>query len=184
MALVALQVFLALSGLILAKNNKQVLKKTLRWESLLFGSALALLGIFLSAGRRGCSEVVGWVSFTAGVTLLTMPLARLESSSLEKGLTQSVALLVIVAVVAPFMGYFSEMGGTLLLLTVFLLISLVFSILIPSHLIDGVLSACGAALFSVWTIHDISRRPCASPWEKSIQIFLDLLNVFAFSTNS
>jgi FtsH-binding integral membrane protein len=179
MGLVVLQVLAVFLSILLCQRDRQVLRRASTWQSMLLAALLMLLGIFL--GARG-AEVAGWLSFTAGAVLLSMPMANVKSALLQKGLLQSVALLVIVAVVAPFMGYFSKASGLLFLLTLALLGALIVNLLVPSGLLHGVLSAFGAALFAVWTVHDIAQRPCASPWNKSVQVFLDLLNLFTFST--
>jgi FtsH-binding integral membrane protein len=182
MGLVGLQVLLVFLSILLCLRDARVLRRVETWQSMLLAALLMLLGIFLGTRGTRAMEIVGWLSFTTGAVLLAMPMAKVKSSALQRGLLQSVVLLAIVAVVAPFMNYFSHASGALFLLTLALLGVLIVNLLMPSTVLNGVVSALGAALFSVWTIHDISQRPCASPWNKSVQVFLDLLNLYTFST--
>ena len=39
----------------------------------------------------------------------------------------------------------------------------------------------GAVIFALWTVKDMKDSVCRSPHEKSIRVFLDLLNLFNFS---
>lgn len=182
MVLVAAQIAAIWAAIAVSARNREWLRVASRWQMLLLATALALLGIFLTLQGSVLAEVSGWVLFTAGAILLMTPMARLKTTALRRGLVQTICLLLVVAVLAPFMGYFSQATGLLVLLALILLAVMIYNLLDPSTPLNSAISAVGASLFAVWTIKDISERPCASPWNKSIQVFLDLLNVFTFST--
>lgn len=182
MVLVAAQIAAIWVSIAVSARNREWLRVASRWQMLLLAMVLALLGIFLTLQGGVLAEVSGWVLFTAGAILLMTPMARLKTTALRRGLVQTICLLLVVAVLAPFMGYFSQATGLLVLLALILLAVMIYNLLDPSTPLNSAISAVGASLFAVWTIKDISERPCASPWNKSIQVFLDLLNVFTFST--
>lgn len=183
MVLVAAQIAAVWASIAVSSRHQEWLRVASRWPMLLLATLLALLGIFLTSQGGGVpAEVSGWALFTAGAILLMTPMARLKTTELRRGLVQTICLLLVVAVLAPFMGYFSQATGLLVLLALILLAVMIYNLLDPSTPLNSAISAVGASLFAVWTIKDISERPCASPWYKSIQVFLDLLNVFTFST--
>jgi len=187
MALVALQLAAVLAGQALARRRPGLLRRAASWRGLLASLLLMLLGVGgLSAAAGGRCEPLAWLCFTAGGVLLSLQLARHDTGALRRGLLQAGALLLLAAAAAPLLGYYASAARTTLpLLTLALLVSLATSILWPcAATSQALLSAAGAALFAVWTVHDIAARPCGSPWLKSVEIFLDLFNLLTFSSNA
>jgi FtsH-binding integral membrane protein len=181
MGLVALQLGLLFASITAAKSRPRLLLKASSWQGTLASFLLMIGGIWGLTTRR--CEFVSWSCFTAGAIVLGLQLGRYDNAALKKGLAQASILLVAAAVLAPFVGYYSGATGLLLLLTLGLLVGIVGSLVWPSTTLDAVLSAGGSALFAIWTIHDVSARPCDSPWLKSVEVFLDIFNLFAFSVS-
>jgi len=181
MGLVALQMGMLFTGIAAVKSNPQLLHKTFSWR----GTALAFLlmiGGIWGLTTQKC-EVLSWSCFTAGAIVLGMQFGRYENEALRRGLAQTSVLLVLAASLAPFVGYFSEATDVLLLFTLGLLVGLIGLVIWPSAPLEAALSVGGSALFAVWTVHDVTKRPCESPWLKSVEVFLDIFNLFAFSVN-
>jgi hypothetical protein len=190
MALVALQLAAVLAGQALVRRRPGLLHRAASWRGLLASLLLMLLGVgglsaAAGAGGGRC-EPLAWLCFTAGGVLLSLQLANYDTGALRRGLLQAGALLLLAAAAAPLLGYYASAARTALpLLTLALLVSLATSVLWPcAAAAQALLSAAGAALFAVWTVHDIAARPCGSPWLKSVEIFLDLFNLLTFSSNA
>lgn len=179
MALVAFQLALLFGSVCVAKAHPSYMERVSSWPGILASFLLMIIGIWgVTSGR---CEVASWLCFTVGALIVGLQLGRYDNEALKRGIIQASVLLLFAAIVAPFVGYYAGLGGALLLLTMALLIALVASIIWPSKKLDVILSAAGGALFAVWTIHDVAARPCESPWLKSVEVFLDIFNLLAFS---
>jgi FtsH-binding integral membrane protein len=179
MGLVALQLGLLFCSVAAAKWRPRLAFDASSWQATLLSFCLMIGGIWGLTTRR--CEALAWSCFTAGALVLGLQLGRYDNAALKRGLAQTSVLLVIAAALAPFVGYFAGTTGLLMLLTLGLLVGLLGCMVWPSTALDAFLSAGGSALFAVWTIHDVVKRPCESPWLKSIEVFLDVFNLFAFS---
>lgn len=184
MLLVALQLGLVSASVAASKSHPSVLARASSWQATLLSLLLMLGGIAgLMAQRSQMLTIVSWCCFSVGALILGLQLGRYDTKAIRRGLLQSMLLLVIVAAVAPFTGYFSQATNVLFLLTLALLVGLVMLCIWPSSLWENVLSAAGSVLFATWTVHDIVQRPCESPWLKSVEVFLDIFNLFIFSVH-
>jgi len=179
MGLVALQLGLLFACVAMAKRKPQLSHSASSWQGTVLSFCLMIGGVWGVTTRR--CEIVAWSCFTAGALVLGLQMGRYDNAALKRGLAQASVLLVMAAALAPFVGYFAGTSGLLMLLTLGLLVGLVGSMLWPSTKLDAFLSAGGSALFAIWTIHDVVQRPCDSPWLKSVEVFLDVFNLFAFS---
>ena len=180
MALVALQMAMVFLGVEVARRRPALLAKAASWKGAVLSFALMLGGVWGVLAWRG-HEALAWLCFTGGALVMALQLARHEPASLQRGLLQAGGLLLAAAALAPFVDFYSGAGGLLFLLTLALLLSLLLSLVWPCAKLEAALSAGGAALFAVWTVHDLATKPCASPWSKSVEVFLDVFNLFAFS---
>ena len=182
MLLVALQIGLVSAGVVASTKNAVWLACASSWQATLLSLFLMLGGIAgLAASQSQALVIASWCSFTSGALILGSQLGRYEANELRRGLLQATLLLVLMAAVAPFVGYFSQGTNYLMLLTLALLVGLVVQCIWPSSLLDAALAAAGSILFATWTIHDVTQRPCESPWRKSVEVFLDVFNLFVFS---
>ena len=179
MALVALQLGMLFGSVVVAKRSPLLLEKTTSWQCFFASFLLMLAGIWGLTTQR--CEVVSWCCFTTGALLIGLQMGRYPNESLKRGLVQASVLLILAAAMAPFAGYYSGAAGMLTLLTFGLLAALIGCIIWPSSAAEAIISAGGSALFAVWTIHDVAKRPCESPWLKSVEVFLDIFNLLAFS---
>jgi FtsH-binding integral membrane protein len=179
MGLVALQLALLFGSVCAAKAHPSYMERLSSWPGVLASFLLMVAGIWGVTSRR--CEIASWLCFTMGVLIIGLQLGRYDNQALKRGIIQASFLLFITAIIAPFVGYYEGLGGALLLLTMALLIAVVSSMIWPSKKLDVILSAAGGALFAVWTVHDVAARPCESPWLKSVEVFLDIFNLLAFS---
>ena len=182
MLLVALQLGLIAASVAACKQNTLCLARASSWQATLLSLILMLGGIAGLMARQSQAVTIGaWCCFSLGALILGLQLARYDTKALRRGLLQAVLLLVIVAAAAPFVDYFSGTTNLLFLLTMALLVVLVVACIWPSSLWETGISAAGSVLFATWTVHDIVQRPCDSPWLKSVEVFLDVFNLFIFS---
>jgi FtsH-binding integral membrane protein len=182
MLLVAVQIGLIFASLSAARKNALWLSRASSWQATLLSLVLMLGGVAGLAARQSLAITVGaWCCFTTGALILGLQLARYDAKALRRGLLQATLLLLVVAAVAPFAGYFSDATNLLVLLTLALLVGLVVLCVWPSSVWESVLSAAGSVLFATWTVYDVVQRPCESPWSKSVEVFLDIFNLFVFS---
>ena len=177
MALVALQLFLVVLSSSMLTRQPKALAVVTSGRSLACGLLVIVGGALLSRGN----PLAGWLVFTAGAMVLGAQFTRYKYSSWCRGLVQTCTLLAIAAMLAPFVNYYRDAGGVLLAATMALLVCLIMSLAWPCPKLDGIVSAAGSAIFAVWTVHDVVARPCTSCWQKSIEVFLDIFNLLAFS---
>jgi len=183
MLLVAAQIALLSAAVAAAKERPLLRARASSWPGTLLALGLMLGGIAgLTARRSPGVTIASWCCFTAGASVLGLQLGRYETRALKRGLLQTTLLLLALAAAAPFVSYFSNATRCLGLLTLALLVGLVLLCVWPSSsAAETALSAAGAVLFATWTVHDVVERPCKSPWLKSVEVFLDVFNVFVFS---
>ena len=179
MGLVAVQLALLFGSVCAAKAHPSYIRRLSSWPGILASFLLMVAGIWGVTSRR--CEIASWLCFTVGVLIVGLQLGRYDNEALKRGIIQASVLLFIASIIAPFVGYYAGFGGALLLLTMALLIAIVSSFIWPRKKLDAIFSAAGGALFAVWTIHDVAARPCESPWLKSVEVFLDIFNLLAFS---
>jgi len=179
MGLVALQLALLFGSVCAAKAHPSYIKRLSSWPGVLASFIFMVIGIWGVTSRR--CEVASWICFTMGVLIMGLQLGRYDNEVLKRSIIQASILLFIALIIAPFVSYYAGLGGALFLLTLALLIALFFSMIWPSKKLDVILSAAGGALFAIWTVHDVAARPCESPWLKSVEVFLDIFNLLAFS---
>ena len=146
----------------------------------LIGAALMFAGILLVFKY----PAVGWGVFTLGAMLLSAPYGAMRSAAVGRALAVCALLLLFCFALAPFFGNFYSWTPYLFLAVLALIVLLAWEILYPSR--DGrartALASFGAVVFALWTVRDLRDSLCASPFEKSVRIFLDLLNLFSFSS--
>lgn len=183
MLLVAAQIALLAAAVAAAKEQPVLRARASSWPGTLLALCLMLGGIAgLTARRSPVVTIASWCCFTAGASVMGLQLGGYETRALKRGLLQTTLLLLALAAAAPFVGYFSAATRCLGLLTLALLVGLVLLCIWPSSsAVETALSAAGAVLFATWTVHDVVERPCESPWLKSVEVFLDVFNVFVFS---
>ena len=179
MCLVAVQLVFMMLGISMATSRPALLRRACSWPSFLFSFVLMMAGIW-GLTHSEC-QLSYWLCFTAGTLILGLQLARYDTAAIKRGLMQAGGVLLIAAIVSPWANYYAGSTNVLMLLTMSLLVSLVVLFIWPCPPLEAAVSAGGAALFAVWTVHDIAARPCSSPWLKSVEVFLDIFNLLVFT---
>lgn len=179
MGLVALQLGAVAVLAECARRRPQLALHAGRWQGALVSFVLMTAGVF-GLTQPGC-QPAAWAAFTAGALVASLQFARMDAAALRRGALQAGAVLIAAAVAAPLFGYYANFGGALFFMTLLLLGALLLSLVRPDAGRERWLSAAGSALFAVWTVYDVAAKPCTCPWTKSVEVFLDVLNLFAFS---
>lgn len=189
--LVALQIALAACVIIRPKqqtthlkDDESVVKVQRLIARVLSGVFLMFVGIFIVYSYPVC----GWLSFTIGAMLLLDTYnyngRKQATNTITRALIVSTFLLLVCFAAAPMFGNFIGWSPFLFMATLGLLFIMILELVWPSQ--DkktlNLLSCCGAVIFALWTIRDIKDISCITPFEKSIRVFLDLLNLFNFSS--
>jgi FtsH-binding integral membrane protein len=175
MGLVSIQIALSVA-LGLAARGRPDLRAVLSSGWSLAGSFLLMMVGVLAI--RSC-PLAAWLSFTVGAALLVSPVT--SGTNALRGLLTAVGLLVVAAALAPFVNYYGDAGGILSFGLLALLTLLLLQLFFPAKRLSDVASSFGAALFAVWTVYDVATVPCDDPLQKSLSVFLDLLNLYTFS---
>jgi len=179
MLLVAVQSLASYGVATAAHYDRRILSALSRWPSLLAGALLLFLGAWSITGSH---PVLAWLSFTVGATVLSAQFSRTAPAKFKRSALQSGLLLLLAALLAPLLNYYSGLMPQLIGSTGALLVLMVLFLVWPCPALDGFLSGFGSVLFAVWTVHDVSHISCESPLVKSTQIFLDLLNLVGFTS--
>lgn len=170
------------------QGNKEAGAKrdgTIRYPLAVFllGTLFMFLGIMFSA----IYPMTGWIVFTGGVLLYAITYRGMRTSAVIRGLAVCACLLLVCGFAAPYFGNFVGWTPWLVVSLFGLLLILIFEILWPTSQITkrrsySFISTFGAVVFALWTIRDVTTTTeCHTPFEKSIQVFLDLINLFNFS---
>lgn len=182
-ALVAVQIALCvLSVSVTAKWPESFVPR--RWQhsmlSLAFAAVLLFSGVFILTKHPS----LGFTLFTLGACVLSaVSFPRETSGTLLRALSIACAVLLLASVVGLFTDFYRGWAGWLLFCLCTLLIVLLGSILTGAYgsKLNAFISAFGASLFAIYTVHDIVNSPCRHPAELSVRVFLDLMNLFLFS---
>lgn len=89
----------------------------------------------------------------------------------------SAVALLSAFLAAPLLSEFVT-PGLLISVSLLLLLMLIILAFYPDHNLRLVTAGIGAVLFAVWTVYDVMLTDCEHPAQKSIQVFLDLLNLY------
>ena len=148
-----------------------------------FALALMLLGVFGEA--VGINSPSAWVSFTCGAVFASMPIvaATVHRKQLVRVLLNMVVVLGAAFLLGSFCSWFQGWVAGLTLATLGLLVVMVLQVFIPNRSAKKECVALGGVmLFAFWTVYDITGSSCTDPYQKSIAVFLDILNLFSFSS--
>ena len=126
---------------------------------------------------------LAWLLFSVGSLVMASQFSRISPSKFKRSALQSGLLIMLAALIAPMLNYYSGWTSQLTGCTFAMLVILVMYAIWPCAAMDAAISGMGAVLFSIWTIHDIANVSCDSPFVKSMQIFLDVFNLMLFTTS-
>jgi FtsH-binding integral membrane protein len=178
LGLVAVQLALC-SGAAYAGSNVEFQARMSQPQATFLSMALMILGIVLV-------DVVpwaAWLAFTAGVAVVTSEYGRDAPETLRDTLLLSCAMIGVAALCGPWIlaSLGKSVHGVLLSGALLLIVLLLVLVIWPSDELRLATSILGGLLFALWTVNDVALQKCTNPFTKSITVFLDLLNVFAYA---